>query len=161
MPCGENRDYSAIPNFIWGAPGLSAFCVARIWPEPAVRLWVRLPSSIFAFHVRHRDESILHCPTTSCFSSNCLFHFIESRSARRRAYLSELSPIARVFTCGNPFFASSLRTWPGGISRKRPQRNSSNTDVMSCQRTPWEMLSARSVATADAERTARPFTFAM
>ena len=59
LPCPAERIGTTPPSLIlFGARrGLAHFAWREIWPEPAVRLWARLPSSISTFHVRHRDES--------------------------------------------------------------------------------------------------------
>ena len=82
-------------------------------------------------------------------------------TASSRACLNEVSPTARVLTSGKDSRPSSLRTWPGGISRNSRQPNSVRTVVASCQRTPCAMLLAKSSEIACALRKALPVTLPM
>ena len=84
----------------------------------------------------------------------CNFPF----AATSRTSVKEVSPTARVLTPEKASRPSSVRTWPGGISRNRQQPNSVRTVVASCQRTPCAMLFAKSCEMASAVRKALPVT---
>ena len=90
-------------------------------------------------------------------TGDCTWEFGQPEfTASSRARVTEISPTAKVLTSGKVSRASSLRTWPGGISRNRRQPNSVRTVVASCQRTPCAMLFAKSCDKASAVRKALP-----